>query len=80
MIMKFTTLYQSFGIECRIGILEPDDLGYKKSSHFIITLAENNWCSQECETLSDKFGGYISLYTSIFFDKHGKFITQVFLE
>lgn len=79
---KFTDLYKSFGVECRIGVLEGDDamLEEGKSGQFIITLSESNWCGQECETLSDKFEGHLGFYTSILFDKHGKFIQQGFWE
>lgn len=84
-LLRFTTLYQSFGIECRILSIRTNTQTrmYEKGKEEInykIVLAESNTCSQECDTLSDKLDGYNGFYSSINFDKHGKFIKQGFWE
>lgn len=71
-LLRFTTLYRGFGVECKIA--EFGDPGYR------INLADGYMSNEIDHTYSDKLEGHTGFYTAILFDKNGKFIKQGFWE
>jgi hypothetical protein len=65
-IERFVDLYKSFGIDLNVC----DDTDDINEGGFIIKLSSKD----------KAFGGYLYLYSTVKFDKDGKFIKQFFWE
>jgi hypothetical protein len=67
---KFIELYKSLGIE-----LEPENIPFCP-----LTKEEEHICIRLIEGENDKFTGYSSFFSTVEFDKKGKFLNQGFWE
>lgn len=83
-LLAFTNLYKRLGIECRIYVSNEDGWVFgeiEKMDHFSIRFAESGTGDDGgIATICEKFGGYGGFYTSVVFDKNGKFVGQGFWE
>ena len=73
---KFIELYASIGIKLIVC-----DCVLSNEESLVVTLHQGSGhpVLEEC-TFSDKFDGYVGFFSSIIFNKEGKFIKQTFSE
>lgn len=70
---RFVELYASFGIHCKVRNGE-------SGSEIILSEGVDFPECPDDLTKSEKFGGYMDFFTSVEFDKNGKFVSQGFWE
>lgn len=79
-MFRFTEFYRSLGIECKINKNDAEDFKRYDNTLYEVRLSEGFYGGEEFSTMSEKFDGYSGFYSSVDFDKNGKFIKQGFWE